>query len=169
MSRRFPETLAEGRGPSARVAGCAGRLLAAMASLAFLALTGVANAADDETECLQVKGWATLEDPVRLCAYLTDPADADACEARGYRLDEGLVEAEVEVAGQFLLLCENEYVIEVRRSRGDDQRLLVSTAFVASEGAEAADAGYYNSGRERVLERTGGGWIERPSNVTWTE
>ena len=42
--------------------------------------------AGDDTECVQVKGWATLDDPVRLCAYLTDEADARACASRGYRL-----------------------------------------------------------------------------------
>ena len=50
-----------------------------------------------------------------------------------------------------------------------DDTLLVTTAFVVDEGVEAADAGYYNSGRERILQRVDGGWVERPSAVTWTE
>ena len=120
-------------------------------------------------DCLPVRGWATLEDPIRLCAYLTDETEADACESRGYRLGDGLSEAEVEVAGLFLLLCANEYVIAVSRERGLDDTLLVTTAFVVDEGVEAADAGYYNSGRERILQRVDGGWVERPSAVTWTE
>ena len=73
------------------------------------------------------------------------------------------------MAAQFLLLCSNEYVIEVRRAAGEADRLLVITAYLSAQGMEAADAGYYNSGRQRVLERTAGGWIERPSSVRWTE
>jgi hypothetical protein len=138
-------------------------------ALAFVVAAWSGASADGPGDCLPVRGWATLEDPIRLCAYLTDETEAEACESRGYRLGDGLSEAEVEVAGQFLLLCANEYVIAVSRRRGDDDTLLVTTAFVVDEGVEAADAGYYNSGRERVLQRVGGGWVERPSAVTWTE
>jgi hypothetical protein len=139
------------------------------ALIACLSFAWSSVLAGDDSECVQVKGWATLDDPVRLCTYLTDEAEAQACASRGYRLAQGLTEAEVELAAQFLLLCSNEYVIEVRRAVGEADRLLVITAFLSAEGMEAADAGYYNSGRQRVLERTAGGWIERPSPVTWTE
>ncbi len=142
---------------------------AGLAAVAFAVASWSGASADAPGDCLPVRGWATLEDPIRLCAYLTDETEADACESRGYRLGEGLSEAEVEVAGLFLLLCANEYVIAVSRERGLDDTLLVTTAFVVDEGVEAADAGYYNSGRERILQRVGGGWVERPSAVTWTE
>jgi hypothetical protein len=139
------------------------------ALIACLSLVCSTVEAGDDTGCVQVKGWATLDDPVRLCAYLTADTDAEACASRGYRLGEGLTETEVELAGQFLLLCSHEYVIEVRRAVGEADRLLVITAYLSGEGMEAADAGYYNSGRQRVLEKTDGGWVERPSAVTWTE
>jgi hypothetical protein len=142
---------------------------AGLAAVAFIVAAWSGAFADGPGDCLPVRGWATLEDPIRLCAYLTDETAAEACESRGYRLGNGLSEAEVEVAGQFLLLCANEYVSAVSRQRGEDDTLLVTTAFVVDEGVEAADAGYYNSGRERVLQRVGGGWVERPSAVTWTE
>lgn len=154
---------------SGRRPGAVGRRRAGLAAIAVALATWSAASADGPGDCLPVKGWATLEDPIRLCAYLTDEAEADACESRGYRLAEGLSEAEVEVAGQFLLLCANEYVIAVSRALGEDDTLLVTTAFVTGEGVEAADAGYYNSGRERILQRVGGGWVERPSAVRWTE
>lgn len=120
-------------------------------------------------DCVQVKGWSTLQDPVRLCAYLTDETAASACAARGYRLGDGLTEAEVGEAAQFLLLCADEFVIEVRRPAGETGRLLVTTAFLADDGMEGPDEGYYTSGRQRILDRTGSGWIEKPSSVTWSE
>ena len=66
------------------------------ALIACLSMLWSVVLADDDAECVQVKGWATLDDPVRLCAYLTDEAEAQACASRGYRLDEGLTEASAE-------------------------------------------------------------------------
>ena len=131
-----------------------------------LALGGVSTSW--ASECVEVKGWETLDDPVRLCAYLTDPGEAGACRQRGYRLGEDVTEADVGVAKQFVLLCANEYVIGVAidsRSDSGADRLEVTTAIV--EVGDAA-SGYYDRGQVRLLERMGAGWVQRPGQQ-WSE
>ena len=118
--------------------------------------------------CVEVKGWETLDDPVRLCAYLADPGEAEACEQRGFRLGDGLSDSEIDIARQFVLLCSNEYVIGVERdSAGAPSQnvLAVTTAIV--DGGDAA-SGYYDRGRVRILEADGGGWSQRPGE-SWSE
>jgi hypothetical protein len=118
--------------------------------------------------CVEVKGWETLDDPVRLCAYLSDPGKAEACEQRAYRLGDGLSEQEIDIARQFVLLCSNEYVIGVEReSPGAPGRnvLAIKTAIV--EGGDAA-SGYYDRGHVRFLEADGGGWSQRPGG-SWSD
>lgn len=122
-------------------------------------------AADD---CLPVKAWTVLDDPVRLCAYLTDPQEVAACEARGFRLGQGVDEHEAQIALQALLLCMDEFVIGVaREDPGIEpaERLAVTTATVAR--ADAA-SGYYDQGRVRILVRERGSWIEE-TITRWEE
>jgi len=113
-----------------------------------------------QNSCVPVKGWTTLEDPVRLCAYLTDDEQAAACERRGFRLGEGVDENEAAVALQALLLCAEEYVIGVEHegpATENPRRLAVTTAMV-DEGDAAS--GYYDRGRVRVLVHQEGTWTE---------
>lgn len=120
------------------------------------------------SDCVEVKGWETLDDPVRLCAYLTDRDQAEACERRGYRLEENLSETEVDMARQFVLLCANEYVIGVQSetdSGSRPRRLAITTAIV--EDGDAA-SGYYDGGLIRLLDRVGVGWSQQPGQ-TWSE
>ena len=118
--------------------------------------------------CVEVKGWDTLDDPVRLCAYLSDPDEAEACERRGYRLGDGLTESDIDIVRQFVLLCSNEYVIGIKIESVPDSSpvvLAVTTAIV--DGVDAA-AGYYDHGRVRILAADGRGWSQR-SNGSWSE
>lgn len=119
-------------------------------------------------ECLPVKAWTVLDDPVRLCAYLTDPQEAAACEARGFRLGQGVDENEAQIALQALLLCLNEFVIGVEREDPGSEpaeRLAVTTATVAQGDAAS---GYYDRGRVRILVRERGSWIEE-TITPWEE
>ena len=110
--------------------------------------------------CLRVKGWETLPDMGRLCAYLADPDAVDVCEQRGYRLGDGVTLDAASSVQQYVLLCQNEYVIEVRRYRGrhlQAESLLISTALLETSGRLQ---GEYTRGR--VLRMTGDGpaWRE---------
>ncbi len=117
---------------------------------------------------MPVKPWATLEDPVRLCAYLTDDDAAAACEARGFRLGEGVDENEARMALQTLLLCQHEFVIGVERetAHGEDVRRLAVTTAILREDDLAS--GYYDHGMVRVLAGRQGIWTEE-SVTPWSE
>jgi hypothetical protein len=134
----------------------------ALSSFVLLALVSAehARAQVPDGECVPVKPWATLEDPVRLCAYLADDDVAAACEARGFRLGEGVDEIEARNALQTMLLCQNEYVIGVERdmSPGEgESRLAVTTAIVRDRDAAS---GFYDHGKVRILARRQGTWAE---------
>jgi hypothetical protein len=121
-----------------------------------------------KAECIPVKPWATLDEPVRLCAYLSDDAAAEACEARGFRLGEGVDETEALTALQSLLLCQHEFVIGVEQERGDpeeDRRLAVTTAILREEDLSS---GYYDHGMVRILVGRQGIW-EEESVSRWSE
>ena len=117
---------------------------------------------------MPVKPWTTLEDPVRLCAYLSDDEAAAACEARGFRLGEDLDEAEVRMALQALLLCNHEFVIGVEReiAQGDEGRRLAVTTAILRETDLAS--GYYDHGMVRILAGREGIWVEE-SVSHWSE
>jgi hypothetical protein len=117
---------------------------------------------------MPVKPWTTLEDPVRLCAYLSDDEAAAACEARGFRLGEDLDEAEVRMALQALLLCNHEFVIGVEReiTEGDEGRRLAVTTAILRETDLAS--GYYDHGMVRILAGREGIWVEE-SVSHWSE
>lgn len=108
--------------------------------------------------CLRVKGWETLPETGRLCAYLADVDAMDRCEQRGYRLDDRLTTEVVASMQQSLLLCQDEYVIEVRGGNGSDKGTLsVKTALLETSGELA---GEYTRGRVLRLERDGPVWRE---------
>ena len=159
----WPSTEAAGR--RVRSAG-GGQHVARVCSLAMAAIWASALAAEDG--CVPVKGWMPLEDPVRLCAYLTDDEQAAACERRGFRLGEGVDENEAVVALQALLLCAEEYVIGVEHegpATESPRRLAVTTAMV-DEGDAAS--GYYDRGRVRILVHQEGAWTEE-TVAEWEE
>lgn len=147
-----------------------GRVAGALSSLVLLAFASAeyAGAQVPDGECVPVKPWATLEDPVRLCAYLADDDVAAACEARGFRLGEDVDEIEARNALQTMLLCQNEFVIAVERDtppgEGED-RLAVTTAILRDNDAAS---GFYDHGKVRILARRHGTWAEE-SVSQWSE
>ena len=128
----------------------------------------IARAEGPDAGCIPLKPWTTLEDPLRLCAYLSDDDAAAVCEARGFRLGEDVDETEALTALQALLLCQHEFVIGVERERGDpeeDRRLAVVTAILREH--ELA-SGYYDHGMVRVLVSRQGIWYEESAS-RWSE
>jgi hypothetical protein len=143
------------------------RLAAQWLMLAGWVGAGPLAVADQTGDCLRVKGWETLPDIGRLCAYLAAADAVAACERRGYRLSESVPDAAAVSIQQYVLLCQHEYVIELRpgpEAGSSSGSLSVMTAILETGGELR---GEYTRGRLLRLEREGAGWRESATE-RWT-